>query len=127
MFFGKNLRFLRLNGGFTQDQIADLVGKNFTTVQRWETGATEPSLAITAILAAHFDVTIDDMVNKDIESEKADSFITNQDSFLTLKSALDRVFQDHGITDVNQMSKASYDALLEQANHCMNLYLQRLT
>ncbi|KAF5045667.1 helix-turn-helix protein [anaerobic digester metagenome] len=126
MFFGKNLRYLRLAGGFSQEQIGDLVGKNFTTIQRWESGATEPSLGLTAILAAHFDVTIDDMVNKDIELDKADPFITNVDSFLTLKSALDRLYQDNGITDINQMNKQSYDALLDQANHCMNLYLQRL-
>lgn len=44
MWFSKNLRYLRLKAGLSQDTVGDLVGKKFTTIQRWETAVNEPNL-----------------------------------------------------------------------------------
>ena len=41
MWFGKNLRYLRLKAGLSQDSIGDLVGKKFTTIQSCETAINE--------------------------------------------------------------------------------------
>lgn len=74
---GKNLRYLRLKKGFSQDYIAKYLGKkSFTTVQKWESEVSEPSLKDSYALADLFKVSIDDLVSIDIESYKNESKIT---------------------------------------------------
>lgn len=74
---GKNLRYLRLKKGLSQDYIAKYLGKkSFTTVQKWESGVSEPSLKDSYALADLFKVSIDDLVSMDIESCKNESEIT---------------------------------------------------
>ena len=66
--FKKNLRYLRRKHGYGQPYIAKLCGKkDYTTVQRWEEGKTEPSLKNVYTLATLFGVTIDDLVTVDLE------------------------------------------------------------
>ncbi len=66
--FKKNLRYLRRKHGYGQPYIAELCGKkDYTTVQRWEEGKTEPSLKNVYTLATLFGVTIDDLVTVDLE------------------------------------------------------------
>lgn len=68
MFLGKNIRYLRKKSSFSQDEIAEKLGyKSYTTIQKWETGDSEPPLKKTKILAEIFDVDIDDFVNVDLE------------------------------------------------------------
>ena len=48
----KNLKYLRLKHGFSQDFIADYTGKkSFTTVQKWESGVSDPSIEVASKLA----------------------------------------------------------------------------
>lgn len=66
--FKKNLRYLRRKYGYGQPYIAKLCGKkDYTTVQRWEEGKTEPSLKNVCVLANLFGVNIDDLVKVDLE------------------------------------------------------------
>jgi len=45
MNFSNNLRFLRKSHGYSQEFIAEKLGyKSFTTVQKWESGVSEPSV-----------------------------------------------------------------------------------
>lgn len=60
MYLDKNLRFLRLQNGFSQDYIADKLGyKSYTTIQKWEMGTSEPSLGILSKLSQLYNVPID--------------------------------------------------------------------
>jgi repressor LexA len=46
MHLAKNLKFLRLKHGFSQDYIANKLGyKSYTTIQKWEMGTSEPSIS----------------------------------------------------------------------------------
>lgn len=42
--FKDNLRFLRLNSGLTQKQLAELLSVDQRTVSAWEKGVSEPDL-----------------------------------------------------------------------------------
>ena len=42
--FKDNLRFLRLNSGLTQKQLAELLNVDQRTVSAWEKGVSEPDL-----------------------------------------------------------------------------------
>lgn len=64
----KNIRYLRKRHNMTQEQLAILLDrKNFTTIQKWETGISEPSLGIVKKIADFFKVDIDDLITIDIE------------------------------------------------------------
>lgn len=53
------LRPLRMQAGYTQQQMADHLGLERSTYTKYETGASEPSLATLRRLARTFDVTLD--------------------------------------------------------------------
>ena len=44
--FAENLRKLRRERGFTQEQLAEKMGVSFQTVSRWETGVVYPDIFI---------------------------------------------------------------------------------
>lgn len=71
MWFSKNLRYLRLKAGLSQDTVGDLVGKKFTTIQRWETAVNEPNLETANKLADFFHVSLDDMCYADLSQRES--------------------------------------------------------
>ena len=72
----KNLKYLRLKHKYSQDKIADILGyKSFTTIQKWETGASEPNLDKLQILASLYNVTLNDLVSSDLTSNNINNLI----------------------------------------------------
>lgn len=70
MTLGKNIRYLRRQRGWSQEHLADLLGyKNYTSIQKWESGVSEPRFATVQALAKIFDVDIDTLTHSDIEYE----------------------------------------------------------
>lgn len=68
--FPTNLRYLRKKFGLTQDDVAKLLGyKSFTTVQKWEEGKSEPNMLKIYMLADIFQVSIEDLVLRDIPNK----------------------------------------------------------
>lgn len=69
MALAKNIRFLRKQREWSQDDLADKLGyKSYTTIQKWESGVSEPPLKIVHALARIFDVDINDLTNIDLET-----------------------------------------------------------
>lgn len=67
MTLSKNIRFLRSQNGWGQDFLADKLGyKSYTTIQKWESGVSNPPLKTLDKLAKIFGVDIDDLNNKDL-------------------------------------------------------------
>ena len=54
--FGETLTFYRKQKGYTQQQIADILGINRTTYTKYETSVTEPSIEMLQHLAKLLDV-----------------------------------------------------------------------
>ncbi|OUC52544.1 hypothetical protein B7939_01070 [Eggerthia catenaformis] len=72
MFLNKNLKYLRLKYGYSQDNIANRLGyKSFTTIQKWEDGTSEPSLEKLRILAMLYNVTLLDLTERDLQDPKS--------------------------------------------------------
>lgn len=70
MSFSKNLKFLRKQKKLSQDYIAERLGyKSFTTIQKWESGIAEPSVDKLRELSEIFDVSMDELLNKDLSSK----------------------------------------------------------
>lgn len=68
MYLGKNIRYLRIKKGFSQEFIAEKLGyKSFTTIQKWESGVSEPPIKKLTELAILLGADMDDMNNVDLE------------------------------------------------------------
>lgn len=69
--FAKNIRFLRKRAELSQDKLAEMLGyKSFTTIQKWESGVSEPSMGTAQKIANLFHVDIDDLIKVDLEAEE---------------------------------------------------------
>lgn len=78
MCLADNIRYLRRKKNYSQDFIAEKLGyKSYTTIQKWESGVSEPSIAKLRELADLFDVDMNDMTTKNIE--KAETLGNNLD------------------------------------------------
>lgn len=70
MSLSKNIRYLRKKQGWGQDILAEKLGyKSYTTIQKWESGVSEPPLKSLHVLANLFHVDINDLANADLEAE----------------------------------------------------------
>ena len=65
MCLGENIRFLRTKKGYSQDDIANKLGyKSFTTIQKWESGVSEPPLKALKKLSEIFNIDMNDLATK---------------------------------------------------------------
>lgn len=60
--FAENIRKLRRENGFTQEQLAEKVGVSFQTVSRWETGVVYPDIELLPVLAELFETRVDELI-----------------------------------------------------------------
>lgn len=60
--FGKNLRVLREDRGFSIAEIAHALDQSYDSITKYERGEREPSLAVLIELASLLRVTIDRLV-----------------------------------------------------------------
>lgn len=68
-FFGIKLKELRKQQGFTQLQLAELLGVSKTTICQWETKKQEPSITDIKKLCSIFDETADYLLGLEYEDE----------------------------------------------------------
>lgn len=81
MTLAKNIRHLRNKNGWSQDFLAEKLGyKSYTTVQKWESGVSDPPLKTLHKLAMLFNVDMDDLNNKDLTNFKLDANITENNN-----------------------------------------------
>ena len=64
--FAKNLKILRKLANESQGEVSVIVGKGHTTIGNWESGNSEPSINELLVLAAHFKVTLNELVVADL-------------------------------------------------------------
>ncbi len=71
MYLGINLKYLRIKHGFNQEDIARMFGyKDYTTVQKWESGVSEPPMRVVKRLSEMYNVKMDDLINIDMKIEQ---------------------------------------------------------
>lgn len=69
MYLSENIRYLRTLKGYSQEYVASKLGyKSFTTIQKWESGVSEPPVKKLQELSKLFGVDMDDMNNKQLSS-----------------------------------------------------------
>lgn len=71
MFFAKNVRYLRTKRRWSQEDLANRLGyKSFTTIAKWESGVSEPSIKKAQSVATVFGEDVRRLIDVDIEQEQ---------------------------------------------------------
>ncbi len=65
-FLSKNIKYLRKSDGLTQEKLALKIGVNRAMVGSYEEGRAIPKLTALQTLSHYFNVSLDDLVNKDL-------------------------------------------------------------
>lgn len=69
LMLAKNIRTLRKEHNMSQDELAQkLQKKSYTTIQKWESGVSEPSVSDVYRMAELFGMSMSEMVNENIET-----------------------------------------------------------
>ena len=66
MKFSDNLKALRQSSNYTQKFLAEKLNTTTKTISHWETGYTEPSIEQLILLADLFEITLDELVDRDV-------------------------------------------------------------
>jgi len=70
MNLSSNIKRLRREADFTQEQLAEVLGVSFQSVSKWERGDGMPDIMLLPSIARFFNITIDDLLNMDEERQK---------------------------------------------------------
>jgi transcriptional regulator with XRE-family HTH domain len=65
MDFGANLKKLRKEKNVTQQQLADVLCVDKTSISKWENGFNYPNQNIQLMIADYFGVTVDYLLGRD--------------------------------------------------------------
>ena len=80
IYLSSNLKYLRNINGKTQEEVASACNKKNTAVSNWEKGIREPDAVDLSVLSNLFNVSIDDLMIKDLRNENIN--IKNNDNEL---------------------------------------------
>ncbi|KIC98623.1 transcriptional regulator [Lacticaseibacillus rhamnosus] len=69
---GAVISAFRKQKGVTQEALADFVGVSKASVSKWETGQSYPDITLLPILAAYFDVSIDQLMAYDAQLQPSE-------------------------------------------------------
>lgn len=72
--FPRNLKFLRNRENMTQDELAKKMGKDYSTIGKWELGQRNPMMADILKLSDIFNISVQDIVEKDLRIKDEDTF-----------------------------------------------------
>ena len=64
MKIGENIRALRKARGFTQEQLADMLGISFQAVSKWENNASTPDISLLPVIAKELGTSIDQLFSE---------------------------------------------------------------
>ena len=71
MHLSKNIRYLRKAHNLSQDDLAEKMGyKSYTTIQKWESGVSEPPIGKLRKLADIFHISMNELTNVDLSEGK---------------------------------------------------------
>lgn len=69
---GNNIRYLRTQHGYSQEDLAAKLGyKSYTTITKWESGVSEPTLKKANEIASFFNLSVNDLCYKDLTTTSA--------------------------------------------------------
>lgn len=72
--FANNLKRLRLQNGLTQEELGKKLDKDYSTIGKWENGTRSPIMEDALKIADFFNVSLEDMICKNIFDGGSNNF-----------------------------------------------------
>lgn len=125
-YFAKNVRYLRKKFNMGQDELADKLGyKSYTTIQKWESSHSEPTLSTLHKIADIFNISINSLVDVNLENEGNKEDLDNSipSHFTTPEQAMHFLLHQQVVMGFNglDISKLSEDDQISYANEVLNM------
>lgn len=73
-FFNKNLKFIRQNKGLSQQELADKLKLDRSTISRWENDEMDVTIGNAIKIANYFNIPMEDFTGKDLSVEENQTF-----------------------------------------------------
>ena len=113
-YLASNLVHLRKRNRGTREELGTLLGISHAAYGKYERGDSDPSLEGLAALASHYDVTIDDLITKDMtresvhnkanQSTNKSSTVARIDGMLARSGAVAITLRDHYVKTIAQLT-----------------------
>ena len=98
---GSFIAVLRKSKGYTQRQLADMLGVSDKTVSHWERDESAPDISMLPIIADIFDVTCDEIIRGQKSTEEASvEAVANSKSEKQIKYLLDKRFTKYKVQTI---------------------------
>lgn len=90
MYIGKNIKYLRTLKGYSQEELSKYLGyKSYTTITKWESGISEPTLKMTNMIADFFNISVNELCYKKLWlSEKNNLAEVNQNNNISAAATI---------------------------------------
>ena len=122
-YFASNLKHLRIQSGMTQTELAKRLDKDYSTIGKWEHNQRNPIMEDIVKLAEIFNVSIVDLVNKDLRFPINNNIDNNKEDDYALFS---KVLKSKGIIDENDnVSKEDVEKLLRFIDNNKELLIKK--
>ncbi len=76
-YFSTNIKFIREQKGLTQEQMANLFNKDYSTVGKWESGIRSPIMEDALKISEILHVPIEDLFGRDLRDKNNDKKVVN--------------------------------------------------
>lgn len=90
--FASNLKFLRLQNSLTQEELGKRLGKDYSTIGKWENGTRSPIMEDVIKIAEYFNVNLSELI--------ASNYVMNT-SYKSTEEDLKKVLEEKGLLDKN--------------------------
>lgn len=74
--FAKNLKKFRLDAGYTQEDLAKKLGKDYSTIGKWELGQRSPMMIDVIKIAQLFNISLEKLIGYD--DNKSNDILLNK-------------------------------------------------
>lgn len=102
-YFSTNIKFIREQKGLTQENLANIIGKDYSTVGKWENGTRSPIMEDVLRIADILNIPVEDLLTKDLRI-KSDNENIKEYNFGNVKVTLskDGKITDEDFTEINK-------------------------
>lgn len=107
MKLSQNIKFLRKKKGLTQAQFADKIGVKRSVIGAYEEGRAEPKLVLLQDICRYFNVTIDDVLAKNLSESGVEKPISGSD-LRVLPILVDKQTEEELVSLVPVRASAGY-------------------
>ena len=107
MNLGNNLIEARKKSGLSQEMVAEKLGVSRQTISKWETAETPPDVYQANCLSKIYNLSLDELMNFDIELNKIEKEIENSNEERDSKIDWTKAWGGEKVSDFSNLSKRS--------------------